>query len=73
MQTYTNPQTTVEALIDLYAQETQRLRQAFLDIAAQEPDRCQVIDAGLEVAAVSEHILAGLRPALQTLTPEGQA
>ncbi len=51
----------------------QRLRQAFLDIAAQEPDRCQVIDASLEVAAVSEHILAGLRPALQTLTPEGQA
>ncbi len=40
MQTYTSPQAAVEALIDLYAQETQRLRQAFdAFVAGNEPDQ----------------------------------
>jgi dTMP kinase len=39
----------------------ERLRAAFLDIAAREPDRCRVIDAGRELDAVGEAVWAAVR------------
>jgi dTMP kinase len=33
-----------------------RLRQAFLDIAAREPDRCVVVDASLEADRIEENV-----------------
>ena len=38
----------------------ERLRAAFLDIAAREPERCRVIDAAADLDAVSERIAAAL-------------
>jgi dTMP kinase len=38
----------------------ERLRQAFLDIARQEPERCVVIDAGKDADAVEERIWAAV-------------
>lgn len=39
-----------------------RLRQAFLDIAASEPERCRVIDATLPLEVVSASIWAAVAP-----------
>lgn len=39
-----------------------RLRQAFLDIARAEPDRCRVIDAAQSLEAVSADIWAAIGP-----------
>lgn len=42
----------------------ERLRQGFLDIAAREPQRCVVIDAGQEVEAVHAAVIAAVRQRL---------
>jgi dTMP kinase len=42
----------------------QRLREGFLAIAAAEPQRCAVIDAGQDVEAVAEAVWAAVAPRL---------
>ena len=42
----------------------ERLRQAFLDIAAKEPERCAVIDAAPEPDEVAERLLAAVQARL---------
>ena len=42
----------------------ERLRQGFLEIAAAEPERCVVIDATTEIAAVQQAIRAAVRARL---------
>jgi dTMP kinase len=39
----------------------QRLREGFLDIARQEPDRCRVIDADRDADAVAADLIAAVR------------
>lgn len=48
----------------------QRLRQAYLDIAAAEPERCVVIDALGDIDAVAALIWAAVKP---RLAPQGPA
>ncbi|KQP37671.1 dTMP kinase [Methylobacterium sp. Leaf106] len=50
-----------------------RLRQAFLAIAAMEPERCVVIDAGLPPDAVEEAIAAALAARLPGLLSRPEA
>ncbi|MBK9083100.1 MAG: dTMP kinase [Rhizobiales bacterium] len=46
------------------------LRRAFLDIAAREPERCAVIDAGMSPEAVAEAVWAAVEARLPSARPE---
>ena len=46
------------------------VRQAFLDIAAAEPQRCVLIDAGGEIDAIAARIAAALKTRLPGLLPD---
>ncbi|MFB2551614.1 dTMP kinase [Ensifer soli] len=43
----------------------EKRREAFLDIAAREPDRCAVIDATAPPAVVADSVMAVVRPLLE--------
>ena len=43
----------------------QRLREGFLEIAAAEPERCQVIDAAADAGSVTERLLEALGKRLE--------
>lgn len=45
----------------------QRLRDGFLEIAAQEPDRCYVIDATRSIEAIREKIIKKIAPLLENV------
>lgn len=47
----------------------ERLRRAFLEIAAREPDRCVVIDAARSVEAVEAQVRAAVSARLGALSP----
>ena len=51
----------------------ERLRQGFLDIAAREPERCAVIDATPDAAAVARAIRAAVSARLGIAFPEDAA
>lgn len=42
-----------------------RLRQAFLDIAAREPDRCKIIDAGRAIGDVAADVRSVITPLVE--------
>lgn len=47
----------------------ERVRAGFLDIAAQHPERCVVVDATLELDNVATHIIGHLKERLGTALP----
>ncbi|MCX8997662.1 dTMP kinase [Rhizobiaceae bacterium BDR2-2] len=46
-------------------------RQAFLEIARREPERCRVIDAGRDEAAIARDVMAAVTPLLAAIAPAG--
>jgi dTMP kinase len=64
-------------LPDRFEKETlaihQRRREAFLAIAAAEPDRCVVVDASRDAGEVQDIITAAVFAALESKTPARQA
>ena len=61
--------------LDRFEQEQQsffrRVRQAYLDMAAAEPDRCIVIDASKPLDAVKHDLLQALARRLESIAGEG--